>query len=224
MLKDLEASSLTRTMSVYTRPAPRIKFVGVFETIKAINGDMFDISFNRSICHMRQALALHEDRKSLLPEVLACEELSGGALRNDGRSLIQAYFAGQHDDIGGSAKKQGLALYPCQGMLLESRQCGLAIDIAAHAADEHNSLLAIFPRSRKDTRQNGGEGFWSFKAENGITTTMQDLREVHGLSWGNEKSHAVTLTSSRLGSIRQKKPRDPFTAAGWLRGYCDWAS
>lgn len=223
MLKDLEASSLTRTMSVCTRPAPIIRFIGVFETIKAINEDIFDISFNRSICHMRQALALHEDRKSLLPEVLAREEFSGSALRDNGRSLIQAYFAGQHDDIGGAAKKQGLALYPCQWILLEARQCGLAVDIVAQAADEPSPQSAVFPRSRKDKRQNGSERLWSFRVENGIVTSMQDLREVHGLSRGNEKSRAVKLTSSRLGSIRQKKPRDPFTAVGWLRGYCDWA-
>lgn len=227
VLKDMEAlkcqSNPALGLITSARPAPRIQFVGVFDTIKAVNDDVFDISFNRSIRHMRQALALHEDRKSLAPETLHPEEFYSTALKDYGRSFIQAYFIGQHNDIGGSAKKFGLALYPCQWMLLEARQCGLVVDIGERAGSDHHSLSMVIPKFNKNKENEEDEKLWSFITENGVEVNMQDLREVHGISRGHEKSFAVKLTSPKLGSIRHKKPRDPFTAVGYLRGYCDWA-
>ncbi|KAI4127533.1 MAG: hypothetical protein LQ341_006781, partial [Variospora aurantia] len=53
----------------YTRKAPRIQFVGVFDTVKALDdGDFYDISFNDSIQHLRHALSLHENRRAFRPE------------------------------------------------------------------------------------------------------------------------------------------------------------
>lgn len=175
---------------------------------------------------MRHAVALHEDRKALSPEYLYPEELYATALKEYGRSFVQAHFIGQHADMGGSAKKSGLALYPLQWMLLEAKHCGLSIDLKADLVDPQSSLAVVFPKRNNNDKKKGkdqNDQLWTFTTENGIVVKMQDLREVHGLSRNNEKTFAIKLTSSRLGSIRQKKARDPFTKEGFLHGYCDWA-
>ncbi|KAF2810896.1 uncharacterized protein BDZ99DRAFT_462193 [Mytilinidion resinicola] len=95
-----------------TRPAPIIRFIGVFDTVKAVNDHfLYDISFNDSIQHFRQSHALSEGRKDLSPECLSSE--LNRAIPCD-RSLIQAKFLGAHLDVGESAAKDGLSLYPLQ--------------------------------------------------------------------------------------------------------------
>lgn len=52
-----------------TKPAPKIKFVGDLDTVKAVKEDyFFEISFKDSFQHMRHALALNEDRDAMTPE------------------------------------------------------------------------------------------------------------------------------------------------------------
>lgn len=213
-----DEGKVSSTSSAAVRPAPRIRFIGAFDTIKAISDDSsFDITFNRSTQHMRHALALHEDRKAMTPESIFPEEFYGTALQGSKRTFVQAYFTGSHADMGGSAKKAGLGLYPLQWILLEARSCGLSIGIDdggnAWAA---NPLCVVFPKARES---NHSEGQWSCATVNGITVAMHDLREVHG---HNQSDYAVKL-NTRHGSIRQKKPRQPFTVDGGLLGYCDWA-
>lgn len=219
--------------SARTKYAARIQFVGCFETIRAVSDEaLFDISFNRSIRNMRHAVAIHEDRKALTPEYLYPDELYGTALKDYDRSFIQAHFIGQHNDMGGSAKKFGLALYPLQWMLLEAKRCGLVVDLHGGPDDPSNPLHVVFPKpkkkkhdkkDKKDKKNAEPSQLFSFTTANGIEVQFQDLREVHGLSRNNEKSYAIKLNSSKLGSIRQKKAREPFTQAGYLNGYCDWA-
>ena len=217
---------ITSISSANTRFAPRIQFVGVFDTIKPTTDDMFDLSFNRSIKNMRHAVALHEDRKALSPEYIYPEELAATSLFDQERTFVQAHFVGQHNDMGGTGKKFGLSLYPIQWMLLEAKQCGLSVDLHGGPDDPSNPLRVVFPKYRKETKtvSKGPEAaLWSFKTANGIDVKLQDLREVHGLSRSNQKTYAVSLGTSKLGSIRQKKAREPFTQAGYLRGYCDLA-
>lgn len=206
-----------------TRPAPRIQFVGVFDPIKCKHDDVFDTSFNRSIRNMRQAVALHEDKESLSPALLFPEDLRGSTLKDYGRSFIQAYFVGRHTDIGGSAKRCGLALYPCQWMWLEARQFGLAVHMTEKASGEHEPPFALLPRPAKKEEKEQRAKLWSFASENGITVRMQDLRKIYRDAGDREERYAVRLASPWLSSAREKKPRNPFEADGYLLGYCDWA-
>ena len=192
------------------RPAPRIRFVGAFDTVKAGYGDsLFDISLNNSIQHMRHALALHEDRKP--PEFVAPESLYGTNLADSKRSLVEAWFTGGHADMGGCAKKAGLALYPLQWMLLEARKCGLAISVDNKFTNDPLSL--VFPKSEKK----GGRP-WTCTSANGIVTTMHDFRSVHDVD-----DYSVKLGSRLTTSLTLSKPRHLFAANGTLHGYCDWA-
>lgn len=168
---------------------------------------------------MRQALALHEDRKALTPESLFPEEFYGTSLRDSKRSFIQAWFIGNHADMGGSAKKSGLGLYPLQWMVLEAKACGLAVDTGSRTRDfTVNPLSVVFPKAERKAHSSLQ---WSCTTANGITITMQDLRGVHGLVQQSE-DFAIKL-NTRSGSIRQKKTRETFLPNGSLLGYCDWA-
>lgn len=209
------------TSSTVTRPAPKIQFIGVFDTVKA-DGPSFDVAFNGSIKHMRHALALHEDRKALTPEYVFPEEFYGSSLKEDERTCIQAWFIGSHNDMGGSAKKAGLGLYPLQWMVLEAEKCGLHLDPTGSSSDAvsiHHPLSVVFPKS--DSKHKGMDS-WSCTTANGITVTMRDIRSVHEIVRHNE-DYSVKL-DTRFGSIRQKKAREAFLSENvYLRGYCDWA-
>lgn len=208
------------TPSFSKRPGLKVQFIGVFDTIKPFKDDTLDISFNLSIRHMRHAVALHEDRKALSAEVLSVTDHYGTTLANSGRSFIQAYFVGRHDDLIGSSKSRGLALYPCQWMLLEAWQFGLALDCTNQAGNTQYPLAAVLPNlaSASIERQ-----LWSCTTENGIVISMQDIRAVHDTTQSSEKPYAIKLKSTKLGLLGGRTSRDPFTAAGYLDGYCDWA-
>ena len=204
-----------------TRPSPKIAFVGVFDTVKAINDNIFDITFNRSIRHMRHAVALHEDRKSLSPEYVFPDELYGTNLADYGRSFIQAHFIGNHADMIGASKKAGLSLYPLQAMVLEARKCGLVIDLQGGADGIPHILAPLAPAFPQSQKRKGAESLWSCKTANGIIVTMQDLRDVHE-SVRYDENYSIKLRS-KFGSIRAKRTREPFSKDGMLYGYCDWA-
>lgn len=228
MLKEVQrvhGLGLTTSSPVFasTRPAPRIQFIGVFDPIRCKNDDIFDTSFNRSIRNMRQALALHEDKESLSPALLFPEDLDELALRDYGRSFQQAYFIGRHNDIGGIAKRCGLALYPCHWIWLEARKCGLAVDVTDRSFGDNESLFALLREPAKGEAKGHKAKLWSFTSDNGITTRMQDLRQIHRASGDREEKYAVRLTSPWLSSVGGKRSRTPFNTDGHLRGYCGWA-
>ena len=133
------SSSSTAT----TRPAATIRFVGVFDTIKALGeDDLFDVSFNSSIQHLRHALALNEDRKALAPQAIFPDEFYRMNLSESMRSFVQAYFMGDHADLGGAAVKAGLGLYPLQWMAMEASNCGLSFTPPSASSTSHESLLS----------------------------------------------------------------------------------
>lgn len=58
-------------ISCKMRTAPQIKFVEIFDAVKALKDkDVHDSSFSDSIQHLRHAIALHEDRRGWKPEYL----------------------------------------------------------------------------------------------------------------------------------------------------------
>ncbi|TKA34380.1 hypothetical protein B0A54_15211 [Friedmanniomyces endolithicus] len=204
----LALSPISSIASGSLRPAPRIRFVGAFDTVKAGYGDsIFDISFNSSIQHMRHALAVHEDKRP--PEFVGYESLYGTNLADTNRSLVEAWFTGTHIDLAGSAKKAGLALYPLQWMLLEAKKCGLAIAVDNKWPTDPLSL--VFPKSGKK-----GSQPWTCTSANGIKTSMHDFRSVHDID-----DYSIKLMSNTGLTI--SKPRYPFAEKGNLQSYCDWA-
>lgn len=74
--------------------------------------------------HVRQALALDEERFDFRPEIWRGH--------GDGQTLEQRWFAGVHSNIGGGYRRDGLANVALQWMVGEASALGLA-------ADEHFS-------------------------------------------------------------------------------------
>lgn len=201
-----------------TRPAPKIQFLGAFDTVKAVSDrSLYDISFNASIQHLRHALALNENRKDFSPEYLY-PEFSLAKLRE--RSFVQAWFLGAHIDVGGSAANDGLSLYSLQWMFLESRSKGLSLDFdRSFSGRVHidNPLNVVFP---EHVLQGKGEDLWCCKAENGVVVEMQDLRKVHELA--KYKQRYKVRLNKHHAAYWTRRSRDPFNTDGELEGYCEY--
>ncbi|KAI7716251.1 hypothetical protein KC353_g5518 [Hortaea werneckii] len=214
----LVLSPVTSTSTAPTRAAAKIKFVGAFDTIKALGeDDPFDVSLNSSMQHLRHALALNEDRKALAPQAIFPDEFYRMNLTESMRSFVQAYFMGDHADLGGVAKRSGLGLYPLQWMAIEASNCGLSFTPLTSQSTSHESLLSsVLPLA-----SDGGEAAWCFTAANGIKTHIRDIRGLHSAS--DSRNDTALRLISKYGSIRQKRQREIFTSNGYLGGYCDWA-
>ncbi|KAL9594238.1 MAG: hypothetical protein Q9219_007140 [cf. Caloplaca sp. 3 TL-2023] len=200
-----------------TKKAPRIQFLGVFDTVKALDdNDFYDISFNNSIQHTRHAVALNEDRRAFQPELYFPDI---GRLRPIKRSIVQAWFVGAHIDIGGSAAKDGIALYPLQWILMESHANGLALEFDGSfggRAQIDDPLKLVLPSLHDDPDRSV---VFPFETRNGIRINMQDLRSLHDSS--EHKGHyAVHLNVSKRTWMR-KEVRLPFNQDDDLMGYCD---
>lgn len=94
---------------------------------------------------MRHALILNEDRKNFIPE---CMYPEFGLKVLWESSFLQTWFLGAHIDTGGSVSKDGLALYPLQWMLLESKSKGLVLEFGGNfdnCIQIHNPLHVVFP-------------------------------------------------------------------------------
>ncbi|RYC65740.1 hypothetical protein CHU98_g413 [Xylaria longipes] len=205
-----------------TRKAPTIKFIGAFDTVKAVDDkSLYDISFNESIQHMRAALALNEDRKAMQVEGLwpSWGNRTCNLLR---RSFVQAWFVGTHRDIGGSAQMDGLALYPLQWMILESKALGLVFEFEGGFGGRallHNPLEIV-------GIDGGGRNAWSCTTENGLVVEMRNICWIHDGSSLYGERYAVRLhpATGLLAKFQQlRTPFDNVSAGGGLKGYCWFA-
>lgn len=208
---------------------PRIRFVGAFDTVKAIQDkNLFDMSLNASIEHFRHALAIHEDRTAFTPECIWPDDNTLKQVSASGRSFVQAWFTGMHIDIGGSAKEAGLALYPLQWMLTECQSLGLELHFHGNAKHAHpidNPLNVVLPKEKKHGM---GLQMQSFAAVNGLETKMQDLRSVHTLpGYGdrykiklNRNNNIIWIRKPRVifQDFHSRRSKDAPTQM--LRGYC----
>ncbi|MFW0785885.1 DUF2235 domain-containing protein [Gordonia sp. CPCC 206044] len=110
-------------------PAPRIRFVGVFDTVGAMGVPgvtrhrykFLDVTLGDSVDVARQALAIDERRLTFDP----CVWTRDGNTRTD---LQQVWFEGVHSDIGGGLKRPGPSELTLAWMVDEARQVGLAFD------------------------------------------------------------------------------------------------
>ncbi|KAG9648324.1 hypothetical protein KCU64_g9832, partial [Aureobasidium melanogenum] len=160
---------------------PVLKYVGVFDTVKAFNDEgLYDIGLVSSVMHYRQALALHECRRSFEPEPFI---LSSHPRSCD---MQEAWFAGAHADMGGATPKDGLSLYPLQWIVHEARLVGLVLGgfVTQHLQSMTGPGVTltdperiIFPEScgRSSTRQ-GSEDSKVMMLSNKICVHLWDMR------------------------------------------------
>ena len=185
------------------------------DTVKTLDDKcLYDISFNDSIQHLRHALALNEDRTWFDPESLYPVYKNLG----ERRTFVQAWFVGTHINIGGSAAKDGLALYPLQWVLAESRDKGLVLEFDASLAKPvkiDNPLELIFPSSKYSGQQ---IDMVSYRTKNNINVEMQDIREIHE-SERYRMRYAIHVERSGHWS---RDSRAPFTTKGDLKGYHEY--
>lgn len=186
--------------------------------MKALDdGSLYDVSFNDSIQHLRHALALNESRRAFKPEYYFPDKRLPL-----GRSIVQAWFVGAHIDIGGSAAKDGLALYPLQWMLIESDKRGLQLQFDGsfdNRAKIDDPLKLVFP---SDKNEGKGAAMSTFTTKNRLNTDMQDLRLVHELPvYG--KRYAIHLNQAKH-SLFTKESRAVFNDDCTLRGYCEYGT
>ncbi|PWN51898.1 hypothetical protein IE53DRAFT_306942, partial [Violaceomyces palustris] len=100
---------------------PRIKAIGVFDTVKALGlpgffsskaltrfFDFYDPGLGSNVEHAFQALSLGEDRKDFLPTLWYQPRDRLETLRK-GQVLRQCWFQGCHSDVGGSYNWHGLS-------------------------------------------------------------------------------------------------------------------
>lgn len=136
------------------------------------------------------------------------------------RSIVQAWFVGAHLDMGGSAENDGLALYPLQWMLIESRSKGLVLgfsQVSNHLAKIDDPLKVVFPQGIDNSH---ADAFWSCTTKNGVNISMQDLQQIHG-SDSFQGGYALQI-NRRKEFYWRREAREPFDTGGNLRGFCSF--
>lgn len=200
------SGKLYHYFSKKARESPVIQFLGVFDTVTAVLGRSFEISYVDSTRHVRHAVALNDERKHFAPELYA--PVRDPAAMED-RSMIQAWFVGAHADMGGGAIHDGLSLYPLQWMLIESKRYGLILE---HNPGKRlanlieNPLQLAFPATRAPedgiSAVYGSQEMpeiWQFTYCNGIQVDMYDLRPCH------DQGNSPDLGTKGLTRPRLKK-------------------
>ncbi|KAF6817605.1 hypothetical protein CSOJ01_02315 [Colletotrichum sojae] len=176
-----------------TRDPPKIRFLGLFDTVKMTLGkdtvDISDLSFANNIRH---ALALNEERKTF--PLLPILPIENPEVKQDSHRCIQAWFVGAHADMGGGADHDGLSLYPLQWMMIESMADGLALDYDPPEYIKgliESPMDLVFPKPPKlaDLGDKVLEADvpeslikaepWTFRYSSGTEITMYDLRQSH---------------------------------------------
>ncbi|KAF4878685.1 hypotheticall protein [Colletotrichum siamense] len=202
-----------------TRDPPKIRFLGLFDTVKMTfwkdTIDVTDLSFTNEIRH---ALALNEERKTF--PLLPIDPIENTEVQQNNHRCIQAWFVGAHADMGGGADHDGLSLYPLQWMMIESMAQGLVLDY--DPPDYIKGLIdspmdLAFPKPPKlaDLGDKVLEADvparllktepWTFRYSSGIEITMYDLRQSH--NHGNLQQVPRRRLQRRVGPNGEQKIR-----------------
>lgn len=222
----------------YSNKPPRVRFVGLFDTVKRVSIlREFSIFDEKRIEVVRHAMALNENR-------FACDILpvrTKGNTQHIGpsRSIIEAWFIGSHQDIGGAALHDGLSLYPLQWILYEAEASGLVLGHDPEQARDiiSDPLQLVFPGqySAQNTPESSKDGItqWTFRYSNELEISMFDIRAVHrvvdlkakkqklrkGSATVPSHTHNVHLNTGAFDSLRLGV-RGPFgEELGQLNGY-----
>ncbi|TDM06014.1 MAG: DUF2235 domain-containing protein [Ideonella sp. MAG2] len=141
--KDSERQAISeQTRRLFTTDESRtvdIQFIGVWDTVASVGLGPFSARFtaaptvaHKAFIHVRQALALDEQRAQFLPRPYAAPNGPHTSLSGREGSLVQLWFRGDHSDIGGGhgLEQAGLARWPLAWMCSEAVQCGLRLSDA----------------------------------------------------------------------------------------------
>ncbi|KAH6656525.1 hypothetical protein BKA67DRAFT_618608 [Truncatella angustata] len=206
---------LLESIRPYTGQAPRIQFVGLFDSFKmSSTTTTYETGFVTSIKHIRMALALNEARSGRGPDLL-----KHGNLDMNEHSFIQAWFIGSVDDMCGGVQHDGLSLYPLQWMLIESMKAGLAISpIDEPAVKTESPLTLVFPQyaGGMPNLDDSEDIHWSFKYTNGIQVSMFDLQAAHaGTTTNQSGSHSLRLDNDCFSRTTLRKVFSSTSLKGW---------
>lgn len=207
-----------------TKLPPDVRFVGVFDTVKAFKDDgLYDILpvSTADSFQFRQALALNERRTRFLPEVLTLPPDAKGVepLPDRSRRLLQAWFLGTHSDLGGANKHDGLSLYPLQWMLSEAHDTGLRLGFVppmlkgGRELSVDNPLHLAFPGSGPSA--NLPQASDVLTTRNGITVKLWNIEDAHQ----SDERFRVKMNTSANSLLFSNGPRPIFDADGGLLGY-----
>lgn len=205
----LNGSKILSQLRMLSNPAPKIRFVGVFDTVKpSLEKHQYDVSFVSSIQILRHALAFNET--SIAPEVF--EPLSADSM--NGRSMVKAWFMGSNADMGGGSESDGMSLHPYQWIVLESVFAGLIVQ----PDGKQKYLELAFPQFMGQPPALGGEEKieWRLKYANDIAVTMFDLQSLH-TDAKNNSAHDIKLGPTARMFQAQRKIWAPSSKAllGW---------
>ncbi len=146
---------------LYSRDIEHIKFVGVWDTVGALGipidlpfrvfskglYEFHDVTPTRRIEYAYQALAIDEKRGPFEPTLWEQSPEAEAV----GQVLEQAWFAGEHMDVGGGWQAAGLSDFALRWMVEKASATGLAFEDEAVSAmcpdefaTEHDSFIPPF--------------------------------------------------------------------------------
>ena len=198
--------------------APRVRFLGVFDTVGALGVPGFrwrtpkfhDVALSDQVDCARHALAIDETRLIFAPTLW---ELPDGAAEGtsvlDGR-VKQVWFEGAHSDVGGGYEESGLSDTALLWMAREARREGLIFDV---------SLLSLYINSGSDPIRHSPLNAL-YRVYNAILQAkMSLLRRNHAPEFreglrilGNERALSVRVASSAMNHFQAAtfEPTNPY--------------
>lgn len=137
-------------------PRPQIHFTGVWDTVASVGMPPFHLRITatpslqgKQFRHVRQALALDEQRASFRPRAYAQDDGDFRLQDGDTGDVRQRWFRGAHCDVGGGYqfRDSALAQAPFAWLVNEAMACGLCLpDNAARQAPRGEAdVLALLP-------------------------------------------------------------------------------
>ncbi|KAK3331379.1 hypothetical protein B0H66DRAFT_546420 [Apodospora peruviana] len=208
-----------------TRPAPNIKFMGLFDSVMGTADWMFnnkyDLGHVECVRHIRHALALLEKRWLYQPTRFLGEAgpprdemFSESTWSPKGHSSVETWFFGRHGNMGGSGDNDGLALWPLQWILGEAQQFGLVLDDPA--TSEISKHLVVHPLHYIRPQ----EGLSAdIRMKNGYTFTLWGLGKSFVTPGFDDTADDMNFfTAGPPGTYRT---RNIFGGDGRLIGYSD---
>ena len=143
--------------------APRIHFIGVWDTVGALGIPMLvnipflsrrwtfhDVKLSTQVDNAFHALAIDEHRKPFAPALWE-QQTSSLAMqtRATPQRLEQVWFAGSHSDVGGGypENESGLSRLSLEWMTERARECGLTVETPPElkTLDEvHDSMTLMY--------------------------------------------------------------------------------
>lgn len=117
---------------------PEVHFVGVWDTVASVGLPPFGLKITakpdlagKRFRHVRQALALDEQRAQFLPRAYAEDDGPFTLANGQGGDVSQCWFRGSHCDVGGGNDYpvSEMSRVPFAWMVAQALQCGLRLPV-----------------------------------------------------------------------------------------------